>query len=127
MDVHDFDVAYWHPLPSRAQPRSRGRAEMELVNSVRQKIKEGVIEEVELTSRLFQASCEIEGFQIQAQAWSKKLARKRLYLYLMLLMPKQLKEVDTTVWLGDGAGFAPDATYGQTDSQRIVYNLSYVV
>jgi hypothetical protein len=36
----------------------------------------------------------------------------------MLLMPKELRKIDTTAWLGDGAGMAPDATYGQTDVQR---------
>ncbi len=33
-------------------------------------------------------------------------------------MPKELRKIDTTAWLGDGAGMAPDATYGQTDVQR---------
>ena len=33
-------------------------------------------------------------------------------------MPKELRKVDTTAWLGDGAGMAPDVTYGQTDVQR---------
>ena len=67
---------------------------MELINVVREKMKAGNAEEVELAPRLFQASCEIEGLKIEAQAWSKKMARKRLYLYLMLLMPNQLKKVN---------------------------------
>ena len=33
-------------------------------------------------------------------------------------MPNQLEHVDPSSWLGDGAGFAPDASYGLTESQR---------
>ena len=93
LDVHEFDCAFWHPLPSLAQRNSRARAEMELINVVREKMSKPNADEDELAPRLFQASCVIEGLRIEAQAWSKKLAKRRLYLYLMLLMPNQLKTV----------------------------------
>ena len=93
LDVHDYDVAFWHPLPSMAQKGARTRAEGELLNAVRTKMNQVNPDEEEIAPRLFQASCTIEGLRIEAQAWSKKLAKKRLYLYLMLLMPNQLKMV----------------------------------
>ncbi|CBY41824.1 unnamed protein product, partial [Oikopleura dioica] len=118
LDVHDYDHVYWFPLPSKDRPKARGRAENELINAVRCKAEESTPIESEISPRLFQSEVTVQGYKIQAQAWSKKLARKRLHLYLMLLMPKELRKIDTTVWLGDGAGMAPDASYGQTDVQR---------
>ena len=118
LDVHEFDVAFWHPLPPFELKQQRTKVESHLINLVRSKIDDGNIHIEETAPRLFQASCYIEGLKIEAQAYSKRLARKRLYLFLMLLMPNQLKDIDVSEWLGDGAGFAPDATWGLTDSQR---------
>ena len=95
LEVHDYDVAFWHPLPSMAQKGARTRAENELLNVIRTKMGQPNPDEEEIAPRLFQASCVIEGLRIEAQAYSKKLAKKRLYLYLMLLMPNQLKMVSS--------------------------------
>ena len=119
LDVHEFDAAYWHPLPPKQMHQKRNQVEMDMINAVRSKIDaDGQIEIVETAPRLFSATCTVEGLKIGAQAFSKKLAKKRLDLFLMLLMPNQLEHVDPSSWLGDGAGFAPDASYGLTDSQR---------
>lgn len=118
LDVHDFDAAFWHPLPSKERPKARTKAETELINAVRCKVDEATPVDTELSPRLFQSQVTCQGFKIQAQSFSKKLARKRLNLYLMLLMPKELAKVDISLWLGDGASMAPDAKYGQTDVER---------
>ena len=118
LDVHEFDCAYWHPLPPKQMHQKRNQVEMEMINIVRSKIDDGHIEIDETAPRLFTAHSTVEGLKISAQSYSKKLAKKRLCLFLMLLMPNQLEHVDPSAWLGDGAGFAPDATYGQTVSQR---------
>ena len=99
-------------------PIKRNKAEMNITNLLRSKIPDGNIEIVETAPRLFQASCTIDGLEIQAQGFSKRIAKKRLFLFLMMLMPKVLQTLDVSEWLGDGAGFAPDATYGTTESQR---------
>ena len=118
LDCHDFDAAFWHPLPPKELSQQRNKVEMNITNLLRSKIPDGNIEIEETAPRLFQASCTIDGLKIEAQSYSKKLAKKRLYLFLMMLMPKVLQTLDVSEWLGDGAGFAPDATYGITESQR---------
>ena len=64
LDVHDFDHAFWYPLPSKERPKARGKAENELVNAVRCKADESHPIETEVAPRLFQSQVTVQGKNI---------------------------------------------------------------
>ena len=53
LDVHEFDAAYWHPLPPKQMSAKRQQVEMDMINIVRSKIDDGKIDIDETAPRLF--------------------------------------------------------------------------